>query len=154
MEFDDALLEAIQRADRKGKEAEREKQSAVIAARLAGLSWTAIGASLETSRQAARDRYLNVEQLGKAWKRLEFLLAGIARHRNTPNSTAQMLDKLVAEGSLTSAESADLRLILHRHAQAVDGAHVSLREAELLTDKAVHLSARLFALTDMGVADR
>jgi len=150
-------LEAITSAEGRARTADREKQAAVTAARLAGISWTEIGGALAVSRQSARERYVCVEQLAKAWKRVESLLADLSRTRGLAGSSLQVVDWLVGEGRFSPEEEADVRLILDRYLAAMNGAPVSLHEADLLTGKVVPLAARLYLMvteaTDSGMAD-
>jgi hypothetical protein len=139
-------VEAIEQAVARARDAETAKQAAVAAARLAGVPWTAIGDALGVTRQAARERYIAVDQVSKAWKAVESHLAEVARRRNLLASTAEMVDRLVDEKSLNDRDVHDLRLLLRRYSEAMQGASISVREAELLTDQALPLSAKIFSL--------
>jgi DNA invertase Pin-like site-specific DNA recombinase len=57
-------LGAVERAQVTVEEAERERRAAVIAARAAGASWTAIATALGTTRQAAWERFRWVDAGG------------------------------------------------------------------------------------------
>ena len=59
-----ALLRRIQEAAEKVREADVELDEAMIEAKRAGLSWTAIGQMVGISRQAARQRILKRPDFG------------------------------------------------------------------------------------------
>jgi hypothetical protein len=145
-------LRQIRVAAARVTEAERERQVAVTHARLAGVPWSDIGDSLQVTRQTARERYVAVEQLAKAWKEIEGLLSDLGTGRGLRKTTAEMVDYLVAEGDLTGAQDGDLKLILTRYSEAMRGAQVSVKESERLTDKAVPLVAALFLLREKATA--
>ena len=143
-------IAAIRVAAARGRDAEAAKQAAVTAARVAGVPWTDVGDALGITRQAARERYVAVEQVAKAWRAIEGHLAEVGRSRGMARTTAEMVDLLRAEGSLDAADVIDLKQLLHRYSQGMQGASITVREAELLTDKAIPLSAKVFGLTLTG----
>ncbi|MBU1801052.1 hypothetical protein [Nocardioides sp.] len=140
-------IDAIRAASARARDAEAAKQAAVTSARVAGVAWAEIGEALGVTRQSARERYIAIEQIAKAWKAVEGYLAEIGRGRDYPRSSADMVGVLRDEGSLDDADVLDLQQLLHRYSQGMLGETITVREAELLTDKAIPLSAKLFGLT-------
>jgi hypothetical protein len=145
--MDDYYTEAIRAAAAQARDAEAAKQVAVTAARVAGVTWTDVGDALGVTRQAARERYTAVEQVAKAWKAIESHLSEVGARRGMARSTAEMVEVLRAEGSLDDRDVNDLNQLLHRYSEAMRGATISVREAELLTNHAIPLSGKVFVLT-------
>lgn len=140
-------LEKVRVAHEAFTAADARRQSAVLEARQAGASWTAIGQVIGTTKQGARQRYVGAEEISKMASMLDARLKLFAQGRNRLLSYAEALELALSEGVLIDTQGKAVRAVYGLNVEARAGKLIPWKEADLLADECIQISAALFAAT-------
>ncbi|WP_157465661.1 hypothetical protein [Cellulomonas sp. Leaf395] len=151
MDLQDECLATVRLAVARESEASRATRLAIGQARIAGCSWDAIGRELGVTKQAARERYLVLEHLAKAWDAIALQLAQVARARQWDKSDAEAVEALIADGVLTRDDGAQIARVLAALGAALAGRRVTDGEGDRVTDGVEGITARIFVASQPPV---
>lgn len=140
-------LDGVRAAHAAFKASDARRQSSVLEARRAGVSWTAISEVIGTTKQGARQRYVGAEEIDKMASMLDARLKLYAQGQGRLLSYAEALELAISNGVLTHAQGKAVRAVYEIYAEACAGHLVPWKQADLLADQCIPISGALFAAT-------
>lgn len=147
METMAAAIDKVRAAHADFKQSETRRQLAVLEARKVGASWTAISEVIGTTKQGARQRYVGAEEVGKMANVLDARLKLYAHGHGRLLTYAEALEFARSQGVLNDTHAKAVRAIYELNAEAAAGHLVPMKQADLLADQCIGVSAELASAT-------
>ncbi len=143
-------IERVRVAHDEFKASDARRQLAVLEARASGASWTAISDVIGTTKQGARQRYVGAEEIAKMASMLDARLKMYAQSQRRLLAYAEALELAISNDVLTQAQGKAVRAVYELNAEVSAGHLIPWKQADLLADQCIPISAALAVATASG----